>query len=159
MNVSDPQRNQPNENIEFYASDLSEAMPSHPWELAQSTLNNLLEYSNILDGMSHRAADLLGQESFFKSFTNLIDGLDLFSQGIDGVKRILQTISPGHSAELRKKIDLLELDLLSNLRILLKSQEDKDQALLQDTLRDQLPRTLQEWRDTGIPSLIRARDC
>ena len=56
-------------------------------------------------------------------------------------------------------IDLLELDLLSNLKILLQSQEEKDEGLLQELLRLRLPRSLQEWRETGIPSLIRARDC
>ena len=68
MNVSDPREPEKflgaensgnfdsNQNLSqnaeagFYSYDLSDP-PTHPWELAQSTLSNLLEYSEILERM------------------------------------------------------------------------------------------------------------
>jgi hypothetical protein len=128
-----------------------EITTSHPRELADDTLQHLLEYSHVLESLSFDAGQLAGEASFHEKFNKLIDGITTFTEAITGVKNIMKV---GYL----QPVNLLEADLLSILKDLLTSRESGQIEYTAGLLKEYLPKNLEQWRETAIPALIRSRD-
>lgn len=129
----------------------SETQTSSPRELADQTLQDLKVFLTMLENLSQKAAGQMGQVDFFGRFISLLDGISTFIEAITHIKAILRLgMFPAVSA--------LEIDLLSILKDLLTAQEKRQSDYMIELLNLHLPSNLREWRETGIPKLIRARD-
>ncbi len=133
----------------------NEASP-HPKEIAQDTLNNLSEYLIFLEEFSRKSGSFIQkseiQPGFYTQFTNLIDGVTTFTQAIANVKKVLRI-------GILLPVSLLEADLLSILKDLLSSHQKGQATYMKALLQDYLPKNLSQWREQGIPALIKSRDC
>jgi hypothetical protein len=129
-----------------------EIFTSHPRELADETLQHLAEYSHILENLSRTCGELAEDPSFHGSFVRLIEGITTFTEAIAEVKKILK-------ASLLQSVNVLEADLLSILKDILMSQQQKQTQYMTDLLKLHLPENLKQWRETGIPDLIHLQDC
>lgn len=123
----------------------------HPKDVAQETLSDLIEFSKILENLSIKAATRHQEQDFPVYFSQLIDGLNTFTEAVSGVKRILKL-------GLFNSIQSLESSLLVTLKKILATQEGAIDENLDQLLTEELPKNLKEWRETGLPSLIRSRD-
>jgi hypothetical protein len=121
-------------------------------QMAMETLGTLKDYSLVLEDLSQKASEWVGENEFSDKFLNLIEGLQTFSDSIAQVKTVLG-IQP-HS-----KIGILESDLTSILKELMESQEKKDLEHKRSLLKKHLPENLRSWRNSGFPTLQLARDC
>jgi hypothetical protein len=131
--------------------DLVEVFTSHPKELANETLYNLVEFSKFLETQATTTADCVAGEEFQINFNRLIDGISTFTEAISEVKRVLKL-------GLFNSIQNLESELLEILKTILKNKElDQTEPLIQ-LLREDLVKNIIQWREAGLPSLIRSRD-
>jgi hypothetical protein len=128
-----------------------EISTSHPRELADDTLQHLMEYSLILENLSRSSSELIQDIRFHSSFARLLEGISTFTEAVSHVK-VLMKIG------LLQPIDLLEADLLSILKDLLNGQQQGQTEYVVSLLKEHLPTNLKQWRESGIPILIRARD-
>ncbi len=124
----------------------------NPRELADDTLQSLLQFSETLEELSILCSNCVGQPDFYRHFTRLIEGIGTFTDGIVGVKRIL-------NLGLFNGIQLLEMNLLTILKDILTAQEESQLDHMTQLLREPLSNNLREWRENGLPALIRSRDC
>ena len=131
--------------------DLIEVFTSHPKEVADETLYDLVEFSKILENLSITSATQISQVEFQTQFNRLIDGIGTFTEAVSGVKRILKL-------GLFNSIQALEVNLLNTLRDILKAKEHRQTEYLTQLLSVDLPENLRNWRESGLPSLIRSRD-
>ena len=128
-----------------------EVFTAHPRELAEDTLQNLIQFTQHLILQSEEAAGLIGKDIFGPKLSRLADGVATFSDALGTVKRILHV---GRHAS----VDVLEVDLTSILNDVVQAKETRDLDYLKDLLQTHLPKNLEEWRTTGLPGLIRSRD-
>ncbi len=128
-----------------------EVFTSHPKEVADETLYDLVEFSKVLESFALSSAEQVSESDFPIHFNRLIEGISTFTEAISGVKRILRL-------GLFNSIQVLEADLFSILRDILKSQEAGQTKNLAQLLKEELPKNLKNWRERGLPSLIRSRD-
>lgn len=129
-----------------------EIFTAHPRELAEETLQSLLEFTGHLEGLSQNAGAMLQEGRPPKhEFARLLDGLDTFSEALLQAKQILRVgqLDP---------INILEADLASILKDLVHFTEKQQLDYVIDLLTIHLPKNLSEWRNQGIPALIRSRD-
>jgi hypothetical protein len=129
-----------------------EVFTAHPKEIAEETLQSLIEYSNHLESLCENTAKLLLEvPSKTDLLPKLADGVTTFIDALTNVKLIL------HVGALNK-IQILEADLLSILKDMLDYQRKSEFAFVGTVIRDALIPNLETWRLDGIPSLIRLRD-
>lgn len=121
-------------------------------QMARDTLSTLNDYSEVLEDLSIKASDLVGETEFQEGFLKLIEGIQTFADSITQVKAVLHKgFHPG--------ITVLESDLASILKDLLESQEKGDLKYEKLLLKTHLPANLTQWRATGIPVIQQLRDC
>ena len=128
-----------------------EIFTSHPKEIADETLHDLIEFSKFLQSFSQSSAEQIHETDFFVQFDRLIDGISTFTEAISSVKRILKL-------GLFNSIQNLEIELLAILTEISTHREANNREALYSLLNEQLPSHLQKWREQGLPSLIRSRD-
>lgn len=128
-----------------------EVFTAHPHEIAQDTLQNLLEYTFFLEKLSIETAAEIRKPKFYTLLTQLVDGISTFTEAIRTVKRVLRI-------GMLQSINVLEVDLTSILRDLLSGQENSQFDHVAELLQQHLPVNLRQWREEGLPVLIRARD-
>ncbi len=121
-------------------------------QMARDTLSTLNDYSEVLEGLSVKASDLVGETEFQEGFLKLIEGIQTFADSITQVKAVLHR--GFHPAT-----TVLESDLTSILKDLLESQEKGDLKYEKLLLKTHLPANLTQWRATGIPAIQQLRDC
>jgi hypothetical protein len=140
-----------NELTELTQSNF-EPPEKHPKEIADDALNSLLDYLTHLEILSKTVAQQITSDVFFDQLIVLVDGIHTLTNVIGATK---------HTFEIRNfpPIQILEAELLSILKDLLHYQEQGHFDQMADLLMNQLPQNFQEWQNTGIPNLIRARDC
>jgi hypothetical protein len=128
-----------------------EIATSHPKEIADETLRHLSEYSEILENLSLTCAGCIDAPEFHGYFVRLVEGISTFTDALWGVKKILRV-------GLIPQIQVLETDLLSILKDLLSFHEKNETQFTQDLLSQHLPINLRQWREEGLPFLVRLRD-
>jgi hypothetical protein len=129
-----------------------DVVTAHPREVAEETLQSLLEFAPNLSSLSRACAELAPDPvELAKRFPSLLDGLDVFVDAITSAKRILRLGDYPRTA-------VLEADLLSIMKDLLACHETGEHAYLRALLEEHLPANLEAWRATGLPALIRSRD-
>jgi hypothetical protein len=132
-----------------------EVFTAHPHELAQETLQSLLPFTLALDALSKGIAEQIRNPrmgvNLDVQYQRLLGGLDDFIEAIKGTKQIMRLYSDS-------RIALLEADLASVLTDILEARKNRNVPYLADLLGEHLPFSLQEWRENGIPTLMRARD-
>ncbi|MBI2712284.1 MAG: hypothetical protein HYX41_05425 [Bdellovibrio sp.] len=131
-----------------------EVFTAHPREIAENTLQNLIEFSDLLEKFCARIGTNSKSSKFYADFSKLMDGIGTLTEGISVVKKIFN-ITPNSVPHL----DGLENNLLSILQELLKLQEAKKTAELGTLIREGLRENIQNWRDVALPALVRSRDC
>jgi hypothetical protein len=147
------------EDIEHAIGDLKvadigsiEIFTAHPRELAEETLQSLIEFTSHLELLSRNAgAKLLAGQAPKHEFMRLIDGVQTFTDALLQARQIL------HVGRL-EPITMLEADLTSILKDLVQFTESGDRDYVIDLLQNHLPLNLVDWREKGIPTLIRSRD-
>jgi hypothetical protein len=130
-----------------------EVFTAHPREIAEETLQSLIEFSGLLEKFCARIGQQAANPKFYMEFSKLMDGISTLTEGIAVIKKTLQ-IEP-HSVP---PLDALETDLLSILQEMLAYQEKKKTPELASLIRERLRENLQNWRDVALPALIRSRD-
>jgi hypothetical protein len=131
--------------------DSIEVFTAHPRELAEETLQTLLEFTKQLEQLSRQAAAKLEAGIKPQEFLRLIDGLETFSAALLQIKQVLRIGVLG-------PVNVLEADLASVLKDLIDFTEAGNREYVIDLLQNHLPLNIQDWRLEGIPALIRARD-
>jgi hypothetical protein len=128
-----------------------EVFTSHPRELAEETLQSLSEFTLHLESFSRQAADHLEAGQFPHEFVKLVEGIQTFTEALEGSKSILRITK-------LDPVNILEADLTSILKDLLSFAEGGEKEFVVDLMRNHLPLNLEDWRREGIPALIRSRD-
>ena len=126
----------------------------HPREVAETTLQNLIEFSDLLEKYCARIGTNPKSQKFYSDFSKLMDGVETLTEGIAVVKKIFN-ITP----KTIPSLDRLEEDLLVILQNLLKLQEQKKSEDLGGLIREGLRENLQNWRDVALPALINSHSC
>lgn len=128
-----------------------ELFTAHPREIAEETLQNLLDFTSHLEQFSRQSAEKLLAHQVPQEFMKLIDGIEIFTGGLVQVRMTLRIgrLEP---------VSVLEADLLSILKDLVEFTESGDRDYVIDLLQNHLPLNLEDWRREGIPALIRSRD-
>jgi hypothetical protein len=132
-----------------------EVFTAHPHELAQETLQSLLPFTVSLDTLAKGIGEQIHEPQLGVDldvqYQRLLNGLGDMIEAIKGVKQILRVHQDAQVA-------LLEADLASVLTDILEAKRTGQRAYLVDLLREHLPFSLQEWREQGIPRLMKSRD-
>ncbi len=131
--------------------ELIEIFTTHPKEVADETLYDLIEFSKALENLATTAAQNVSKTDFMVHFNRLLEGITTFTEAVSGVKRVLKL-------GLFNSIQLLESNLLSILREVLQAHEQRNTIALAQLISEDLQENLRNWRNTGLPSLIRSRD-
>jgi hypothetical protein len=131
--------------------DSLEVFTAHPRELAEETLQSLLDFTHHLEAFSRQAANSLETGQVTGDFIKLLDGVKTFTEAILSAKQILRVGS-------LEPLTMLETDLASIMKDLLQFQQTNQRSFVIDLMRNHLPLNLQDWRNEGIPTLIRSRD-
>jgi hypothetical protein len=128
-----------------------EVFTTHPRELAEETLQSLIEFTAHLENFSRQAADHLEKGKSPHEFVKLVEGIETFTEALVGTKQILRI-------GLLPAVTSLEADLSSILKDLVLFAESGQRDYVIDLMRNHLPANLADWRVSGIPALIRSRD-
>jgi phosphoenolpyruvate carboxylase len=129
-----------------------EVYTAHPREVAQETLQNLIEYLPTLESFCRRASQTVYEKEFaMDSLSKVIEGITILTDAVLNVKQVFRIgiISP---------LDVLEADLLSIMKDILSAQQRDQKEYMEELLGHHLPKNLEQWRTQGLPALIRARD-
>ncbi|MEO5968652.1 MAG: hypothetical protein ABIQ95_01890 [Bdellovibrionia bacterium] len=127
-------------------------MSNSVFQIAVDTLSTLNDYSEVLEDLSVKASELVGQTEFQDRFLKLIEGIETFAESIAQVKTVLHT---GHY----DNAVVLESDLASILKELLECQEKGNLEHERNLLKVRLPENLTQWRITGLLAIQYSRDC
>lgn len=132
--------------------DSIEIFTAHPRELAEETLQSLIEFTSHLELLSRNAgAKLEAGHAPRHEFMRLIDGVQTFTDALLQAKQILHV-------GILEPVNVLEADLTSIFKDLVQFTESGQREYVIDLLQNHLPANLEEWRRLGIPALIRSRD-
>ncbi|MGK5084505.1 hypothetical protein WDW37_14515 [Bdellovibrionota bacterium FG-1] len=131
--------------------DSVEVFTAHPRELAEETLQSLMEFTTHLEKLSRQSASKLEAKVTPSEFLRLVDGIETFTDALMQTKQILRI---GRM----EPINVLEADLASILKDLVEFTESGQKDYVIDLLKNHLPINLEDWRREGIPALIRSRD-
>lgn len=143
---------QSNELLDKLLSDVQsvEVFTAHPRELAEETVQTLLQFVDHLVQYSKYTADLMEQSKVRGEFEKLLDGIGTFTESLAGVKQILRIgILPS--------VNVLEADLLSILKDMLHFYQTGEVAYVCQLMREHLPENLELWKNEGLPELVRIR--
>jgi hypothetical protein len=127
----------------------------HPRELAEETLQALLPFLEQLKELGTRAVAARSKKEFREAYTRVIDGISTFFDAIASARQILKIEEHEPAARVAAR---LTDDTTALMRELLAMQEGGMIEALQKRLSEGLPARLNDWRDIGIPALIRSRD-
>ncbi len=128
-----------------------EVFTAHPRELAEDTLQSLIEFTSHLESFSLQAAKSLEEGQGLEDLNKLIDGIQTFTEALVNTKQILRVGA-------HDQVNLLEADLVSILQDIADFQQRREIPHVIAMLREHLPSNLIEWRTDGLPALIRSRD-
>jgi hypothetical protein len=129
-----------------------EVFTAHPREIAEETLQSLIEFASHLEALCKSAASLLLQTPpKTDQLPKLADGITTFIDALANVKTILHVGA-------MNKVQVLEADLLSILKDMLDFQRKSEFHFVGSVVKDALVPNLEQWRTDGIPALIRLRD-
>ncbi len=135
-------------NIEFKEPEVT---TQHPREMAHETLQDLIEFSIVLEKLSRNTAQRANEPDFLENLIHLIDEISTFTEAIIHARITLKM-------GLIRSVSLLEADLLSILKDLLHGQATGQKVYIISLLNEYLPTNFEQWRTQGIPELIRSRD-
>jgi hypothetical protein len=130
-----------------------EILYAHPRELAEDTLQLMKKFCTELSQLSQETAQQLEIQDplAISTFRKLLEGIETFSDSITQTRRTLRIgVLP--------QMNLLEADLVSLLKDLAVANTTNDEKYRLELLSIHLPKNLEEWRDSGIPAMIRSRD-
>ena len=123
-----------------------EIFTAHPKEIAEETLQSLVEFTKHLEALCETVA------KDHQKLPKLADGIMTFIDALTNVKTILHIgIMPS--------VQILEADLASILKDILDFQQKKQLDYVANVISDALAPNLALWRTEGLPNLIRSRDC
>ncbi|MBY0471143.1 hypothetical protein K2X30_08255 [bacterium] len=126
-----------------------------PKEIADETLHQLCEFSTSLISLSEQSSRLLtdtGDDAAFQhTFLRLIDGLEVFMDGITTSRAVL-------GAGGIEAVQALEESFVAITNELVLATRTRNEAHRIQILQEVLPVHLREWAEKGIPQLIRSRD-
>lgn len=122
-----------------------EVFTAHPKEIAEETLQSLVEFTKHLEELCARVGsspDILPK---------VADGITTFIDALANVKQILRIgVLPS--------VQVLEADLASILKDILEFQQRKELGSVAAIVKDALVGNLALWRTDGLTALIRSRD-
>jgi len=151
-NEVDEEREEAISTLKVADIDSIEILTAHPRELAEETLQSLMEFTSHLELLSKNAgAKLVAGHAPRHEFLRLLDGVQTFTEALLQAKQILHV-------GLLEPVNLLEADLTSILKDLIQFTESGQKEYVIDLLQTHLPLNLEDWRREGIPTLIRSRD-
>ena len=123
-----------------------EVFTAHPKEIAEETLQSLVEFTKHLESLCDAVA------TDYQKLPRLADGIMTFIDALENVKQILHIgVMP--------TIQVLEADLASILKDVLDFQQKNQSGFVGTVLKEALVPNLILWRTEGLPHLIRSRDC
>jgi hypothetical protein len=123
-----------------------------PQELIQETLQDLIDFSFIIEKISRKAASCIGDKAaFLTDFIQLIESLALFTEAVSHVRQVI-------GLDIFRPVNRLEKDLLIILKDLESSHGNEADDSISVVLENYLPENLQQWREVGIPALMSVRD-
>jgi hypothetical protein len=131
-----------------------EVLTAHPRELAEETLQDMMQFCAPLAERSRQAGECFrGEGHPSRELASLVDGINVFTEALRGARQILRI-----KANALPRIDVLEADLVSIMKDVVHYYEDGETAYVVELLSEHLPRNIDEWKSEGIPALIRSRD-
>lgn len=117
-------------------------------KIAIETLRSLIEFCPYVQKLCVDAAQDWGLgEKPIHNLSQLIDAITLFSESLSVAKATLNASS-------LQSVNLLETELVSILRDMKESYEEKDTDYFTLLLMDQLPANLEQWRIHGLPQIL-----
>jgi hypothetical protein len=123
----------------------------HPREVAEETLQMMMEYSGRLAELAEECAENLDTEKGDHSLQTLVDGVGTLVESIFEVRKILRIgIFPG--------MNLLESELTSILRDLEQTLLSRNLSYRFEILSQSLPANLRAWQQDVLPRMVRSRD-
>lgn len=128
-----------------------EVLTIHPRELAQETLQMLVEFTHHLETLALRVSADLHQGVAAPDLQKLLDGIHVFTDSLVEAKRAMRI-------GLFPKTDLLETELLSLLKDILEALQKAETSYVAQLIGIEMVDNVRAWRDTGLPALIRSRD-
>lgn len=131
--------------------DSLEVVTAHPRKVAENTLHLLIEYTTHLENYSLEAASALAAHptAHLPEIVTLIDGASTF---IDSILTAKETLKIKYTPELAS----LKTELFELLKETYSYLEIKEFSHAASILKNQLPQHFTEWRNQGIPSIIKA---
>ncbi len=134
------------------ALEALEITTTHPREFVQDTLQTLIAFTHQLEGKSRAAGEAALSSSRGRAeLASLVEGITTFTDALTGIKRILRI-------GFYQPIAVLEADLYSILKDLADFQAGEHWEFVADLLTEHLPTNFVDWRESGLPALMRARD-
>ncbi len=126
----------------------------HPSEFADQTIQTLKKFSVVLETICAETANAIAGDrpELRQKLSQLAEGLDSFHEGLLCVRKLMNSVSV-------PAVDTLEADLLNILRDFLDGIRAKKMDAVETLLRNELCQNLRAWRERGLVSLERARDC
>jgi hypothetical protein len=125
-----------------------------PKSIAIETLCTLQLFLDNLIGLCARIIEEknAGENARMEaSYERLLEGVGTVMESILTARGVLKI-------GLHAKVNLLEADLLSILKDLLEASEQGNMDYRDELISIHLPQNLKEWREEGIPEMIRCRD-
>jgi hypothetical protein len=125
-----------------------------PKSIAIETLYTLQLFLDNLIGLCARIMEekRAGETAKLEaSYERLLEGISTVMESILTARGVLRI-------GLHAKVNLLEADLLSILKDLLEASEQGNIEYRDELISTHLPQNLKEWREEGIPEMIRCRD-
>ncbi|MDR3608849.1 MAG: hypothetical protein P4M08_15905 [Oligoflexia bacterium] len=131
-----------------------EVSTAHPRELAQATLQDMIEFCEPLITRAKIAGEEFRADGHpSRDLASLVDGISTFIEALQGARQILNIRSGALPS-----VDLLEADLTSIMKDAVSFYEEGHIDYVAELLSDYLVKNLEEWRTDGVPALMRARD-
>ncbi len=120
-------------------------------ELADETLQLLIQFTDNLEWMSFAAAEAISQKIENDNFAKLVDGITVFLEGIQRVREVL-------GVNQTRFIEFLEKDLLTTMNEVLECHEKNENKHLETLLTHSLPKNFLDWKNLGLPKIARTLD-
>ena len=127
-----------------------EVRTAHPREMADETLQTLIPFSLHIEELCAVVAARFRAGESPPEFTRLIDDIQVFSDAYQSVKQVMRL-------GLITSIQVLEADLVSIMKDALTYSQNGNPGYVAELLETHLPQNLREWREVGIPTILKAR--
>lgn len=126
-----------------------------PREIAEETLQSLIPFVTAVTELCRNVGERLWSgEDVAADFNRVIDGIEILVEGVQTSRVVLQVRE-------HQGIDTLHQELVSLLSRLMEAMGSGASDALErrvELLTTLLPGNLEQWVNSGIPSLIRSRD-